>query len=327
MKRPPFFSVIIPTYNRAERVQAAIESVLAQTFHDYELIVVDDGSTDDTPLRLSQGYAKTGLKYIYQRNKGKPGARNTGIKFAWGEYIAFLDSDDRWKPEKLEKQASFIGKHRNVGLLYGPVERIDASGNLLVKETEEARKLCRRQHRRSEAYEVLAYQCTIFGSNLVVKRTVLEELNGYDENIKHYEDVDLYLRLALRYPFCYLDEALAQYSRYCGNTEGGDHCRGVVKVAEKHIEAIQNGHFYPAHERVALCFLQLRICRSQYILGNYQTVRTAFWKAMRLHPIASLEARTILHVLISYLPAGLLGCIRNHRGPMRKESYTVKQNR
>ena len=102
----PKFSVIIPTYNRCEFVKNAIQSVLDQTYKDYEIIVIDDGSTDSTKDSLSSIIEQ--ITYIYQDNRGVSSARNTGIKKSIGSYIAFLDSDDLWEPKKLELQYQFI---------------------------------------------------------------------------------------------------------------------------------------------------------------------------------------------------------------------------
>lgn len=111
-------SVIIPTYNRAEFISDAIESVLNQTFEDYEIIIVDDGSTDNTK-QIVQSYTSK-VKYYYQEQSGVSSARNYGIKAATGEYIAFLDSDDQFLPQKLEKQVEVLENNPRIGIVYSP---------------------------------------------------------------------------------------------------------------------------------------------------------------------------------------------------------------
>ena len=106
MKRP-FFSVIIPVYNRASFLRVAAESVLMQTFSDYELLIIDDGSTDNTKETVKR-FTGGAVKYIYQKNRGVSSARNKGVKKAKGEFICFLDSDDRWRAEKLEITQGYI---------------------------------------------------------------------------------------------------------------------------------------------------------------------------------------------------------------------------
>src|SRR4030042_587586 len=119
----PKVSVIITTYNRVHFVCEAIDSVLNQTFKDFEIIVVDDGSTDNTKEALKR-YSKN-IFYIYQSNKGRSQARNTGLKVAKGDYIAFLDDDDIWVPHKLEKQVAFMDSNPNIGLVHTITEVID----------------------------------------------------------------------------------------------------------------------------------------------------------------------------------------------------------
>jgi len=106
---PPFFSVIIPTYNRREFLKKAVDSVLSQTFKNFELIIVDDGSTDDTQSLLDW-YQESRIKYIYQKNHGVAHARNRGLEKTRGEWVAFLDSDDWWLPRKLERADEYINR-------------------------------------------------------------------------------------------------------------------------------------------------------------------------------------------------------------------------
>src|SRR3989344_8773435 len=121
-------SVIIPTYNRALMVKRAIESVLAQSYENFEIIVADDGSTDDTKEALS-GYINSGkIKYIFQDNAGPGAARNAGIKHAKGELVAFLDSDDEWVPDKLEKQIKIFESRGKDAAVFSNIEYIDENG-------------------------------------------------------------------------------------------------------------------------------------------------------------------------------------------------------
>src|SRR5271157_607063 len=129
----PCVSVIIPTYNRCKYVQEAIESVLAQSFTNYELIVIDDGSTDETDKIIPKKYADK-LNYVWQENQGESKARNLGISLAQGEYLAFLDSDDKWHPDKLKYQVEAITRRRqkdaNIALVCSSGYRIDQEGKI-----------------------------------------------------------------------------------------------------------------------------------------------------------------------------------------------------
>ena len=118
----PKVSVIIPTYNRNKLVLDAIDSVLEQTFQNFEIIIVDDGSTDNTKTHIDSYQKKdTRIKYIFQENQGVSIARNTGLEAAQGEYIAFLDSDDRFLIDKLERQVFILENHHDIGLIYSKI--------------------------------------------------------------------------------------------------------------------------------------------------------------------------------------------------------------
>jgi glycosyltransferase involved in cell wall biosynthesis len=118
----PKVSVIIPTYNRADFIEDAVESVLCQTYKDYEIIIVDDGSTDSTKDVLQKFHNK--IRYIYKNNGGEASARNTGIKHAQGEYIAFLDSDDLWLPKRLKFGVQALDFNKNIGLFFSDCNRV-----------------------------------------------------------------------------------------------------------------------------------------------------------------------------------------------------------
>src|SRR5882724_2062331 len=128
MKQPKV-SVIIPTYNRAHYLGTAVNSVLSQTFSDFELIVVDDGSTDDT-MRLVERFHDSRLRYIYQQHRGISAAMNAGIRAARGGYIARLDSDDIWLPDMLEVEVGVLDARPEIGLVYAKAQGMDKNCNL-----------------------------------------------------------------------------------------------------------------------------------------------------------------------------------------------------
>ena len=132
-------SVVIPTYNRARLVTEALHSVLSQPFDDMEVLVVDDGSTDDTLSALAR-FTDSRLRVIHQANQGISGARNTGVREARGEYIAMLDSDDRWRPSVLPRLVAALDAHPDAVLVYGRAQAMDAYGFPLpqMKGTAEA---------------------------------------------------------------------------------------------------------------------------------------------------------------------------------------------
>jgi glycosyltransferase involved in cell wall biosynthesis len=197
-RESPHVSVIIPTYNRSWCLSEAIDSVLSQTFQNMELIVVDDGSTDETPALLSR-YGDH-LRVLRQSNRGVSAARNGGIQAARGNLIAFLDSDDTWQPDKLARQVDFF----------------DRQPEAMICQTEETwirrgvRVNPRRRHRKPSGwvFEASLALCLVSPSAVMMRRELLEEMGGFDESLPACEDYDLWLRVSLRYPIHLIEDAL-----------------------------------------------------------------------------------------------------------------------
>ncbi|HDD44817.1 MAG TPA: glycosyltransferase [Candidatus Desulfofervidus auxilii] len=194
----PKVSVIIPTYNRANFLKEAIESVLNQTYKDYELIIVDDGSTDETQKIIAQ--YKNKLKYIVIPHHGVSKARNVGIKRAKGEFIAFLDSDDLWHPKKLEVQINFFDNHHNA----------------IICQTEEIwlrngkRVNPKKYHKKPSGmmFEKSLERCLISPSAVMMHKTLFEKVGLFDESFPACEDYDMWLRVTARFPVYLLPEPL-----------------------------------------------------------------------------------------------------------------------
>jgi glycosyltransferase involved in cell wall biosynthesis len=205
----PRVSVIIPTYNRASVVSEAIQSVLEQTFTDYETIVVDDGSTDNTRelvRKLDNGSGN--IRYIYQTNRGVSAARNHGISLAKGDYVAFLDSDDKWLPEKLHIQVQALDKNPEYGMAYSYFLRVSNSGDV-IKESGKART-------RLSGWiypEILFIKGTAIQTSTVIVRTcVLREIGGFDEKMRICEDLDLWRRIAILCKVLQIERTLSIYT-------------------------------------------------------------------------------------------------------------------
>jgi glycosyltransferase involved in cell wall biosynthesis len=194
----PFISVIIPTYNRASMVIEAVESVLEQTFKDFELIVVDDGSTDHT-LSLLEKFGPS-LRLCRQENRGVSAARNRGLAEAGGELIAFLDSDDLWLPEKLAVQASYLRTFPQAALCH--TEEIWLRRGRRVNP--------RRRHAKAsgKAFAELLRESLISPSAVVIRRAVLEGAGGFDERLPACEDYALWLTLARTHRIHLIDRPL-----------------------------------------------------------------------------------------------------------------------
>jgi len=205
-------SVIIPTYNRAQLVCEAIENVLEQTYQSIELIVVDDGSTDDTHSRLRQFGNR--IRVISQANAGPAIARNKGIEAARGALVSFQDSDDLWKPTKIERQVDLL---KRVGTSV-PCCLANAEFHNVYNDGQEHTSFeiacLYPEHRQgiwTNVADVLATRFVLFNQNVVIWRQALEKAGGFDANLKYYEDYDLPFRLALEGPWAYIREPLVIY--------------------------------------------------------------------------------------------------------------------
>lgn len=207
----PTVSVIITTYNHAHYLLESIESVFAQTFKDYEIIVVDDGSTDNTKDVLSALIAAQRIRYAYQVNKGKSVARNYGIELAQGKYVAFHDADDLYDPTKLEKQVAYFKTHPEVALVHSGYSKFDDDGNDLgYRDTSK---------KSGWIYpEILVDWSVLMGVPCVMVRTaVFAELGGFDPAMIRAQDLDMWRRIARHYPFGVVPEPLSYVRVYPEN--------------------------------------------------------------------------------------------------------------
>lgn len=197
----PAVSVVIPAYNAAWCIRKAVDSVLAQTFRDVELIVVDDGSTDDTAAIL-RSYADT-LRVVSQANGGMSSARNAGIRAARGRYVAFLDSDDRWLPDKLERQVALMTAQPDLAFCAATATLEDPDGNVVGAWA------CSGKSEASVA-DVFASHAAIAGgaSSVLARRELVQALGGFDETLFGAEDTDLWIRLAAAGRFACIAEPL-----------------------------------------------------------------------------------------------------------------------
>ena len=209
MKKNPTVSVIIPTYNRANLIEKAIKSVLSQTYQDFEIIiVVDDGSTDNTE-EIMKGFKDKRVKYIkeYKENRGISVARNTGIKMAKGKYIALLDSDDEWLPEKLDKQIKvFKSEFPEVGVVYSNALYIDESGKNMNRKLRNSKK--------AEGYiyeDLLGKSCVGSPSSFLIKKECFNRVGLFDDLLSGQEDWDMWIRIAKYYRFALIKIPLVKY--------------------------------------------------------------------------------------------------------------------
>ncbi len=227
----PLVSAIIPTYNRWPLVCESIDSALAQDYPNLEVIVVDDGSTDATAEELPRRYGDR-VRYIRQENRGPSAARNAGIEAARGEFIAFLDSDDLWHPEKTSRQIAAIAGHEEYGFVYNTCNVLAPDGT----------KTSGVQYRSDygvtgDNFEVVLREEPTLTPAMLVRKKALMRVGLFDPSIVGEEDKDLWLRLALKYPGAYIKTPLTWVREHPGRwthyiMETGLRGKGGVRVYE-----------------------------------------------------------------------------------------------
>lgn len=274
----PKVSVIIPTYGRANIVSQAIKSVLTQTYKDYEIIVVNDGSTDNTPEVIAQFGNE--IRIIHQTNKGLSAARNTGIRASQGDYIAFLDDDDLWEPHKLETQIPILESLHKIGLIYS--DMLFFSGQDLLPGSYN-------KYYPTPSIQLLwnlFYVNYIPVPTVVVRRECLDEVGLFDETLTACEDYDLWLRIIAKYPVHFVNDLLARY-RLSENSMSQDGERmlfNYLRVKEKafnHNPELQrfpldylDRYYYIYYLELAKLYIQQgKLEEARQVLCRYHQVR------------------------------------------------------
>ena len=231
MAHSPIISVVIPTYSHRETVGATLESVFAQTFRDFEVVVVDDGSTDGTAELLRPLAEQGRLRYVRQDNAGQSVARNRGLSEARGAFIAFLDDDDLWPPDKLEWQVEALRQHPDAVLVYGEPRYLHPDGRVVRRKRREPSP-------EGDVYAKFRLRnwITTPGQTLI-RADVLRELGGFDAAIWGTEDWELYIRLAQRGPFLFRPVVAVDYRLHAGNAsrQAMRQALGQFSVVRRHI--------------------------------------------------------------------------------------------
>jgi glycosyltransferase involved in cell wall biosynthesis len=304
----PTVSVIIPAYNRAHLVGRAIQSVLSQAYRSLEVIVVDDGSTDNTE-EIVTDFDDERIKYIrHDQNRGGAAARNTGIAFAAGEYIAFLDSDDAWLPDKLGKQVkAFEESDPQVGVIYTGCSVLSQNGEALVDY--KAPRL------RGEVLKKLLVSNRIVagGSSALVKREHVQEIGGFDESLASCQDWDLWLRLARICKFDFVDAPLVRVYMHGDQITTHDDAwaGGLERLLQKHSVLFgRDRRLLSNWQR----YLGSKYCRS----GNLERGRFWFLRSLSTN---LLNLRSYIYFVISLLGSRAfvrLAMLRSRNDPFVK---------
>lgn len=268
----PQVSVIILTRNRPQFLVKAINSVLNQTFTDFEIIIVDDASTDETP-QVIKSFEDKRIKSIRNNiNRGAAGSRNEGLKIVKGEYVAFLDDDDEWLPQKLELQIRVLGKeNRELGVVYTGYYKWDLdTGNAISSIIPQ---------KKGKVSEDLFAQNWIGNSTVLVKHACFQDVGEYDENLPIGEDHDMWIRIAKKYEFDYIEVPLVKYGVH--NQQITTNYRKKILGRERLIEKYEE--FYSVTRKGQSDFwvtLGSWYCYD----GNLDKGKKIFWFGIRNYP-------------------------------------------
>ncbi len=210
-------SVIIPTYNRKHTLSRAIESIISQTIKPLEIIIVDDGSDDGTREWIKQEYPF--IQYLNQNNSGVSASRNRGIFSANGNWIAFLDSDDEWIPEKLERQLSILRSDKEAVFCH--------TNEIWIRNGTRVNQMKKHEKYGGYIFEKCLDMCRISPSSSIIKKEVFDHIGYFDESLIVCEDYDLWLRIAAHYKVLFLDQPLIK--KYGGHVDQLSRVEGGIE--------------------------------------------------------------------------------------------------
>lgn len=323
MTHTPLVSVIIPTHNCRAYIADAIESVLAQTYSEYEIIVVDDGSTDNTSTVLAP--YRDRVRCLHQDKRGCSAARNVAIQEARGELIALLDADDIWFPAKLELQVQALKEHPEAGLVFSDFQDFDDSGvtcSSRLGTWRGARAWFERQRVGDSniacgpMYEDLLQANWIHASSAVVKADVLGVVGLFDEACFTGEDYELWLRVAQRYPFLYVNRVLSGYRYHpeslCGATDSRAMRinRMVAQVLEKHLQKHLIPHGLESSAKAALCRRYWGLGWNSFGENRFSEARGFLRQGLRYQPFSR---QLWMYWCASFLPLAAIEAVRRLR--------------
>lgn len=264
-------SVIIPTFNRADKVVRAVSSVLAQTYTDYEIIVVDDGSDDGTGSSLKQ-FEKRVKLISHPENRGVSAARNTGINAAGSDLIALLDSDDHWLPDKLAVQVRYFTDNPEIVACQ--------TGEIWVRNGHRVNPMKKHIKPSGNIFEPSLKLCLVSPSAVMLRRSLLDEVGLFDEDLPVCEDYDLWLRISCRYPIHLLEENLiikegGHSDQLSSSLKGMDRfrIRSMIKLLEEQVldEAQKRAVFRELKEKCRIygegCLKRGKTEEGNYYLG------------------------------------------------------------
>ena len=308
--RYPQVSVIIAAYNAEQYLAEALDSVAAQTFQNFEVIVVDDGSTDST-ADIVAGYSQ--VHCLHQPNRGQPAARNAGIRAARGKYITFLDADDLWLPSKLEKQIGFLMSHTDADWIYSDAIVVSAENRIAICKVSERLAL----HEGPILRELLL-SCFIASATPLIKRKVFADTGLFDESpdAKIGEDWKMWLRIAERHPVAVIREPLAVVRTHSQSMTQTADANAMYESKRRIIEdsVARNAESLHGVKPRALSALATAAGLRELRMGKGFAARAMFMRAIREWPF---DLRTYTYLAAACLPSAMLAALGKYARRLR----------
>ena len=301
----PLVSVVIPAYNASNWIAETLESVLAQDYVPFEVIVVDDGSKDDT-MTVVAGFDER-VRCIHKPNGGQGSARNVGVRASRGEYIAFVDADDLWVKEKLKIQLDLLVKTGICWVYSDVIAFDDKTGKDLFRFGEKALQY------EGDVLESLFLSCFIQSPTPVIHRSIFKTIGYFDESekLRNREDWDMWLRIASKYPVGLISQPLAYYRVHNTSMTGGEdpikNLQGHLRVIEKTVDQVPERLLSLKNQAIASCYIgtgqvlalagNLKTARQMFLHSIYLTPKN--WKAY-LYWFVCLFGKQILEIAVQF---------------------------
>lgn len=300
--KDPLVSTIVPAFNAERYLDLAIDSILSQTYSNIEVLIVDNASTDKTADIINAYGAR--VRYLREETKGPAAARNRGLAEAQGEYIAFLDSDDLWLPDKTERQVEYLTEHPEYGVCYSHYEYIDENGELYHNTW------AKHSTQTGVVFEdLLRHELQLGIGTMMIRRSSLHEAGNFNEKLITAEDTDLFIRLAKYNQFGYIPGPVARYRSHKESlTKQQDVPRGTFKSLDYLVERYPELH--PSMSPImgyAYAVRHFARGKGAFHKGDYLETRSQSLQALKYRP---LYLGVWPYLLGSFVPAKIIDLIR-----------------
>lgn len=307
-------SVIIPTYNRSELLKKAVKSLESQSHQNIEIIIIDDFSTDDTAEVVGKMKDSRIIYIRHDINKGGSEARNTGIKRATGRFIGFLDSDDQWLPDKLEKQLKLFADQPDLGVVYTGVQ--------VVNENNQPTRKIIPKYRGNMLLKLFESNCIDTTSSVLVKKEVLEQVQGFDAGLPSCQDWDLYIRLAQVTTFDFVKESMVLFYHHSGEritTNKKSVLSGHLSIFEKYKELAKKQRKL-TYQRFILTIWKV-VFRTGIVGQTKETVRLSRRVLAEGFRGNQLSIKFLFYYASTFLPLKVLSYLYTQSQKNNRKSY------